>query len=467
MKYNLSEQGLANIKKGIREKSIIKLKSKFPDLKHEIEPYDSHNYIIKIDNKFIKIPIDKFIKKYNIDNRLYSEKKIDEYFCNLELSEKQILDNINIANTNLSHPKQNQESYIKFYYPDVYKSILLWTENYDINFKERIFLFKNGLKSKPTCICCNNEVEFSASKKFYNTYCKDHINSHHTSGKEQDLFNFISFNYSKIVSNFKLPQNIEIDVYIPDLKIGFEFNGLYWHSDEYKKESYHYDKWIAANWENIQLINIWEDDWDNKQKIVKSIILNKLNKTSNKIFARKTEIKKVNYKEVKIFLENNHIQGWSQSSLNFGLYYNKELVSLMTFGKKRKILNSISKEDQYELIRFCNKLNTSVIGGASKLFKHFIKNYSPKEIVSYANLDISDGALYETLDFINKGHTGVNYWWVKDRRYHRSNFMKHKLVKEGEDPRKTADQIMRDRGYKKIYGTGNLKFIWKDKILDT
>lgn len=130
----------------------------------------------------------------------------------------------------------------------------------------------------------------------------------------------------------------------------------------------------------------------------------------------------------------------------------------MTFGKKRKILGQNSREGEYELLRFCNKLNTNVLGGASKLFKHFIKEYNPTEIISYANCDISDGNLYNILGFKEVSHTGINYWWVKDKRYHRSNFMKHKLVKEGFDSNKTEKQIMEDRGFNKIYGTGNLKY---------
>jgi hypothetical protein len=467
-KYNLSEQGLLNIKKGIRKKSIEKLKNKFPKFKGILEPYDSHIYLIKYKNNYIKIPIDKFVKKYNIDNRLYIEEEINEYLNSLILTEDDMLKNILIANEKLIHPKQNQKSFIKFYYPDIYKSIFLWTFKYSsIDFKERLFLFKNSLKTKPCCICCEREVNFSPSKKFYNTYCSLHVNSHHTSKKEKELYSFIKkiFN-GNIIQNFKLNNNTEIDIFIPSINLGFEFNGLYWHSDEYKSQHYHYDKLLLAESNNINLVTIWEDDWDNKKDIIKSIILNKLNKNSTKIYARKTNIKNVNFNEYKLFLNKNHIQGWSQSSINIGLYYNDELVSLMTFGKKRNILNSSSEnKNHYELIRFANSLNTTVIGGASKLFNYFIHTYNPEEIISYANLDISKGDLYKRLEFKNMGHTGINYWWVVDgERRHRSNFMKYKLIENGENKNQTADEIMRKKGYNKIYGNGNLKFIWKNVV---
>jgi len=137
----------------------------------------------------------------------------------------------------------------------------------------------------------------------------------------------------------------------------------------------------------------------------------------------------------------------------------------MTFGKKRIILKLKSMNNEYELLRFCNKLNTSVIGGASKLFKYFVDNFYPENIISYASCDISSGNLYEKLKFMKQKHTGLNYWWASDRRYHRSNFMKYKLVEEGADPTKTAEEILRNKKYLKIYGSGNLKYEWKKESL--
>ena len=118
-----------------------------------------------------------------------------------------------------------------------------------------------------------------------------------------------------------------------------------------------------CNSNGIQLFHICEDDWIYKQNIIKSMILNKLGKSSNKIYARKTEVKEViDNKLVREFLDNNHIQGFVGSKIKLGLFYKDELVSLMTFSKR-----TFMKNEDYELVRFCNKLNTNVIGGASKL----------------------------------------------------------------------------------------------------
>ena len=106
------------------------------------------------------------------------------------------------------------------------------------------------------------------------------------SDAENKLLNFIKENYSgTIIENSRNIINpYELDIYLPDLNISFEFNGLYWHSEKYKNNNYHYDKTEKCLDKNIQLIHIWEDDWNFKSQIVKSIILNKLGKTPKKVY---------------------------------------------------------------------------------------------------------------------------------------------------------------------------------------
>ena len=112
-----------------------------------------------------------------------------------------------------------------------------------------------------------------------------------------------------------------------------------------------------------------------------------------------------------------------------------ELVSLMTFGKPRKNMNSTTiNDDEYELLRFCNKLNTTVIGGASKLFKYFLKTYNPQQITTYADRSHSNGNLYKQLGFEFKHITVPNYYYVIGGiRENRFNFRKDILVKHGFD----------------------------------
>lgn len=119
---------------------------------------------------------------------------------------------------------------------------------------------------------------------------------------------------------------------------------------------------------------------------------------------------------------------------------------------------------EYELLRFCNKKNIRVVGGAGKLFQHFIKIHKPHSVISYANYDISSGNLYKKIGFTQTDKIYPSYWWCKDgKKYHRSKFMKHLIVSSDDDKIKTAPQIMKERGYYRTWNSGNLKFSWKSE----
>ena len=309
---------------------------------------------------------------------------------------------------------------------------------------------------------------FNYRKKVYKTnvciYCNK-IGKQY-SDLEKNLFNFIKENYNGeiIINNRKIIKPYELDIYLPELNLAFEFNGLYWHNELNKPNNYHKIKSDMCNDKGIQLIHIYEDDWNYKQDIIKSMILNKLGKTPNKIFGRKTEVKEIfDNKSVKDFLEKNHLQGFVGSKIKIGLFFENELISLMTFGKLRKSMNSKSKnENDYEMLRFCNKLNINVIGGASKLFKYFIKNYEFNEITSYADRSHSNGNLYKQLGFKLIHITSPNYYYIIDNsKHYRFNFRKNILIKQGFDPNKSEHEIMSERKIFRIYNSGNYKFIFE------
>jgi hypothetical protein len=168
---------------------------------------------------------------------------------------------------------------------------------------------------------------------------------------------------------------------------------------------------------------------------------------------------------IRDFLDKNHIQGFINSKIRMGLFYNGELVSLMIFGYQRKSMGSIGKENVYEMLRFCNKLNTSVIGGADKLFKYFVNTYKPVEVISYADRSWSLGDLYFKLGFNLVHKTGPNYYYIVDGiRKHRFNFRKDKLVREGFDPCKSEHDIMLERDIFRIYDSGSLKFSYTNRV---
>ena len=205
---------------------------------------------------------------------------------------------------------------------------------------------------------------------------------------------------------------------------------------------------------------IYEDQLKNNLPIIQSRLNSLLNNNAI-IYGRKCIIKKVDSKTSKKFLDENHMQGNSHTSkYRYGLYYNHELVSIMTFGSLRKSLGQSSKDDEYELLRFCNKLNYNVVGGASKLLNYFIKESSPKSILSYADYSWSDGGVYEKLGFYKIGNTAPGYWYmIDDKREHRYKYTKQNLIKMGYDKDLTEKEIMESLNIPRFYDCGNLKYL--------
>lgn len=303
---------------------------------------------------------------------------------------------------------------------------------------------KRSAALRQICINCNPLIPIIDSSKY-----------------ETEIFEYLkSFCLNIEQSNRIILNGKELDIYVPSKKIAIEFNGLYWHSDEYKDYDYHLNKTEECEKQGIHLIHIYEDDWLYKRTIVESRLKSILGFSERKIFARKCVIKELDNDTTKSFLEKNHLQGGGPNSkYRFGLFFENELVACMTFGSSRFEKNKI------ELHRFANKLGSNVIGGASRLFKHFLNTIKPTEVISYADRSwtMNNGkSVYEQLGFKLLNKTRPNYYYINgDYRVNRFKYRKSELVKEGFDASKSESEIMEARGYNKIYDSGNLKFIYK------
>ena len=284
-----------------------------------------------------------------------------------------------------------------------------------------------------------------------------------TSNFQINVLDFIKDNYkNEILNNYKQYKKYEIDIFLPDLKLGIECNGLWWHSELYRDKNYHIEKKKYFEKIGIEILNIWEDDWKFKKDIIKSRLKSKLNILENKIGARKCQIKYLNKSESKLFLDKNHIQGFCISKINIGLLYNNEILSIATFGSARRNLGKKSKISEYELLRFCNKNNVLVMGALSKILNFFIKEYSPEKIFSYCDYSCYDGRSYIKSGFKYEKNTIPNYWYFQKDigiRLNRWRFRKDLLVKKGYDVNKTEIEIMKNIGYYRIWDCGSKLFI--------
>ena len=254
----------------------------------------------------------------------------------------------------------------------------------------------------------------------------------------------------------------EIDISIPSKMIGFEFDGLFFHSETNggKDKAYHVFKTDMAKNNGYQLFHIFEDEWLNHRQLVESRIRSICGKPKERFFARKCCVREIDdIWQVKDFLNCNHLQGWCTSKVNYGLFYEGHLIAMMTFGKPR-----YNKSIDWELLRYCSKIDTQVLGGAGKLLSAFEKAYHPKVLLSYADRRWSFGKMYESLGFSLDHISSPNYWYLKTgicKRFSRIDFQKHKLksILPKFDASLTEVENMQANGYDRIFDCGNFVYL--------
>ncbi len=265
---------------------------------------------------------------------------------------------------------------------------------------------------------------------------------------EKELLSFISLIYSgEIRENTKsvIPP-YEVDIFLPDFDLAFEFNGLYYHSDLQKPDDYHKIKTELCEQAGVRLVHIFGDDWNYKRSIVESIISNIICPQNNqRIQARKCGIKEVNLSKTNDFLEQNHIQGGVLvQTCCYGLYCDDSLISLMSFKKNKS---------GFELQRYGILLGHTIVGGAEKLWSHFIKNHNPQIVITYADISLFTGKVYQKLGFQKIRRNRPNYMFVDgDHRIPKQSIRK---LKQG--------YVRQNDPYPRIYNCGIDKWEWKPK----
>jgi len=296
-----------------------------------------------------------------------------------------------------------------------------------------------------------------------------------------------SFGY-EVISNkmYKELGGKQLDFYIPELSLAFEFNGTYFHAtdgtDRGVDRNYHLTKSMEAR-ENmgVTLFHVWESDWEDEVRndIVRSQIAYKMKSQEvTHLYARKTELKEISAKVASSFFESNHIQGGagSSGSVRYGLFHEGVLVAAMSFGRRYT-----GNGGAWELIRFSNKKYTTVVGGASKLLKAFSSTHKGEKLMSYANNDFafsSEGSMYTALGFDFIKTTTPGYHWVginskvNNIVINRQKVMPKNLVSftEGRysapfegatpdfrisNPRETEKEYMVRNNFVRVYNAGN------------
>lgn len=227
--------------------------------------------------------------------------------------------------------------------------------------------------------------------------------------------------------------------------------GIY--SKDGLEKNYHKIKTNIANTNGLHCIHVF--DWDDPNKIVAMV------NTKEVVFGRNCDIKEVSVQETADFLTAHHIQGYARDRIRIGLYYEDQLVSLMTFGKPR-----YNKNYQYELIRYCNaKFN--IAGGAEKLFKYFVSKYQPSSVISYCDLSKFSGQVYEKLGFKKIRVSGASKHWynLKTKEHITDNLLRQRgfdqLFKTNYGKGTSNEALMLEAGFVEVYDCGQATYVWK------
>jgi very-short-patch-repair endonuclease len=419
-------------KKEIRKCSLCKWET--TDINNKTGCFEQH--IIKTHNITIKEYLDEFPLEYKFHPTLVKKSELNKsenivvcQICNEKMK--------SITNTHLKN-KHNMD-----------------IEEYKIKFPNSKIVSETTSK------------KLSESTKILNQT----LEPTWTSKGESEIKEFLETLGFDVVKgkNRKILEGKEIDLIIPSLKICFEYDGLYYHTEKMGKDSkYHLNKTIDCFLMGYKLYHIYEDEWVKNKELVKNKIKHILNKNDGiKIGARQVKIKNITKEQKTNFLNDFHIQGNDKSDIFYGAFYGDTMVGIMTFNRKRNMTKTQTGE--FELSRYSTNSGFIVNGLASKILKKFIKEHNPKQIISFADRRwtiSSENNLYTKLGFKLTSVVKPSYYYYsskinKYKRFHKFSMGKNNLKKKypNLDFTKSESQLTEELGFDKIWNCGLFKYV--------
>jgi len=429
---------------------------------------DAHGVEFSAQSKdLLKKKEDTMLARYGVRHAIQSEDlkekiettMIDRYGCKYSYESPEITDKIKttmIERYGFEHALQNEEIKEKARLSEQKKA--LGDKFYILSDKEKMCsLFKEADRN---CKILASKIGVSVFSIYkWLSYHEIPTTGAQSSKGELEVCEFLdSLGVSYERTNKDILGGKHLDIFIREKNLAIEFNGLYFHSTKFKNRGYHKEKTMKCLKQDINLIHIWSDQWDDeiKREIIKNKIRIELGLYEGKrVYARNTTVRETTHKATKDLLNINHIQGSATGSLYLGCYDNNSdnIVGCMIFRKRQ---NGV-----WELVRFCT--DRLVVGCFSKMLKFFMRTNEWCEIISYADMSISRGGVYEKNGFDKIKITQPSMFYTKDGiRYGRGMFMKKKLkYLPNYSDTKTEKQIMEENGFLQVFDSGLIKYSLK------
>lgn len=324
------------------------------------------------------------------------------------------------------------------------------------------------------CTIHNREI-FQTARDHLDGYNPCPQCNHMKSKDEQAIADYLSIYTPILHRDRSLIGPKELDIYIPSANLAVEFHGMYYHShfnaeDEKKDKLKSYNKYLQCAEKGVRLITIYQTEWENRQPQIKRLLKNAIGKTKGKLMARKCQVAPVANADAKIFYEQYHPQGGAGHGEHYGLYWKDKLVACMRFSLGTNDRGNTKNRD-WTLARYATRVN--VLGGASRLFKAFVKEQDPELIKSFSDNRYFSGGMYEQLGFemVQDSVPDYQVWSNKlgllPKTHYQRRVLQKRLIEHGKDevfehttdPRTEKDMTYL-MGAGRVYDCGKKKWVW-------
>lgn len=282
-------------------------------------------------------------------------------------------------------------------------------------------------------------------------------NNKFVSSGEKEIESFIKllgFETEKKILDFK-----QFDICIESKKLLIEYNGLYFHNELNSKitNNYHLNKTKIANKHGYRLIHIFDKEWlDNKDKF-KGFLSSALGVNTIKIHARKCVLRTVEMKEARDFLNKYHLLGYTPFKRAFGLYFNDELVSMITINTHHRGVGQ-----RHALTRFVNKAGINVLGGLSRLSVAATNEYG--DIISWIDRRLAQTNNWEKAGWVVEDTLAPDYfYWQRNGNKVISKQSRRKNL-VGTPKKMTEHEHALADGLARVYDCGKFRMVFKKKF---
>lgn len=279
----------------------------------------------------------------------------------------------------------------------------------------------------------------------------------------QEVIDFIGEQLAntKMGVHYRVEQNLDDEIRIGEKNLVIRTHSHKTHSSNFINAI---EKQPICDTNKDFVVHLWEDQWLYQNEKIRSKLRSLLGLTK-RIYARETQLVDIDNTSLLNFLDEHHLNVAIKGKFKYGLIYNGQIVAVISLSKGRPMQRDGVEYISFELLRFCNRLNTTVVGGFSKLLHHFIKSQNPDDIMTYVDADWSEGRSLLGQGFSCVGFKEPEEFWLNSvtytREYPKLVLQQHpELSTKSEGDLKTALQSM---GYFSVTNSGSYKFLRKMK----